>query len=142
MFTNTNTWSSVAALSSSEAADKPFKFGVTFKDGKTLYVTASETASENIADAVECNIASGKLACGKNQGGVPNNSVHNTKPMMPTAGITTKVNIDSNGVITASGQNFSIMGAGTKKLIMEPCSAKGHGDGFMFTPGVAKAYYV
>jgi hypothetical protein len=107
-----------------------------------LYVTDSETASENIADAVECSIASGKLACGKNQGGFPNNAGHNTKPMKPTPGITTKVSINANGLITASGQNFSIMGAGSKKLIMEPCSAKGHGDGFMFTPGVAKAHYV
>ena len=120
MFTNTNTLFSVAALPASDASDKPFKFGVTFKDGRTLYVTDSETATENIADAVQCNIASGKLACGKNQGGFPNNPGHNTKPMMPTAGITTKVNIDANGVITASGQNFSVMGKGSKKLIMEP----------------------
>jgi hypothetical protein len=64
--------SAIAAPTSSADASKPFKIAVTI-GSKTVYLTKTTTASENIADGVTCTIADkadtkGVITCDGNLG--------------------------------------------------------------------------
>ena len=64
--------SSIAAPTSDANTSKPFKIGVTVNK-KTLYLTKTTTASENIADGLTCTLsdkadAKGVITCNDNLG--------------------------------------------------------------------------
>jgi len=64
--------SAIAAPTGSAEPSKSFKIGVTI-DGKTVYLTKTTTASENVADGVTCSLADkgdvkGVITCENNLG--------------------------------------------------------------------------
>jgi hypothetical protein len=116
---------------------------------KTLYLTNTTTASTKLADGVECMILGGKIECGADKKGYTYGDEHTSSPMALTTGATNNKNwaIASNNTITwktAKGEdvNFSTRVASGNRVFAEICSASGHPDGAMFTPGKAKAYFL
>jgi hypothetical protein len=144
------------------AQSKPFKFGVTI-NGRTLYITEKNDASENIADGVQCVLNDDKIACGAAQGGFafikghPGLSQGGMKPIASDKN-NQGWSIGSDNVISWQPEsptldfkvNFSTsalpawMGGGgsPNAVSAETCTTLKHPDGPMFTPGVAKAYFI
>jgi hypothetical protein len=136
------------------AQSKPFKFGVTIS-GRTLYLTETTDATETKANGVDCFLTeisanNNKISCGKNNQGFTLIEAHPANgAMKPVANATPNRgwSIGSDNVITwktDGGQkvHFSTFALGSaKQVYAEMCSTKGHGDGVLFSPGVAKAYF-
>lgn len=138
-----------AFASSVTTSSKAFKIGVTFPDGQVLYLTSTTSASPSAADAVECTMAAGALACGANKAGLTYGDFHSFEALAPTVSAPNNKGFsiaEDNTLHWAAAQagkevHFSLMTGAPKQLYAEICSSYGHPDKFMFTPGVAKVYY-
>jgi hypothetical protein len=121
------------------AEDKPFKFGLKVK-GETLFLTSSGNGSKSKADAVDCTISGGKIACGADKGGIgtmmhgkmtPSRAASNNKGWAIGAG--------NQITYSPSGTAFNIALRNRNELWVENCDM--HPDGSSFTKGKAEAVY-
>jgi hypothetical protein len=160
-----NTDSALAGPISATETSKAFKIGVTFPSKETLYLTSTATASSNIAEGIECTIATskagekavGKLSCGPDKKAFTYSEYHTMKPLEPVASDNKNVDwsIGSDNVIM-----WGALPAGTKSvtfsrqkngkptaIFAEVCTTFDHHDKIQavrdfWERGVAKAYYV
>jgi hypothetical protein len=138
---------SSSALAAPTAESAPFRIGVTVK-GKTLYVTGTETASENVSDGILCTINEGKIGCGPEKLGFTYGNMHTSSPMVPELRAANNKNWSINPDNTISWKtntgkdvHFSTKPMSQKKLYAEICSVYKHPDAPLFIPGVPKAYF-
>jgi len=142
----------LALVSSAIAAPtegKPFKLGVTTKEGKVLYLTERPVASEQKAEGIDCVIVDGKIGCGPQKLGYTYGDMHTSSPLVPTLRAANNKNwsIGQGNAIswkTNSGKevHFSTKPFSGNKIYAEICSTYGHPDAKLFIPGVPKAYFV
>jgi hypothetical protein len=119
--------------------------GVKFPD-KTLYLTATTTASTNKADGVTCKITDGSIGCGPQNLGLTYGDFHSFEYLKPVSSAPNNkgFSLASDGTIkwdAKMGGNveFSLMGANTRSLYAQICTAYRHPDGAMFLNGKAFA---
>jgi hypothetical protein len=121
------------------AADSnPFKFQLKTKDG-VFYLTATGAGTTNPAQAVDCTITSGAIACGPNKGGL-GTPMHSKMVPYPKAPNNRGWSIVSGNRIryAPKGKEFNLVTRGGDFWV-ENCDA--HLDGTSFTKGTATAVY-
>ncbi|KAF2670108.1 hypothetical protein BT63DRAFT_454288 [Microthyrium microscopicum] len=140
----------IGAIAAPVADSKSFKVGVTI-GSKTLYLTGTDKSSENIADGIACKIVDTAISCGADNKGYDYNPLH---PFEGALVLSAKPSNNKGWAIDADNKitwktsdnkfvNFSTSAVGKpNEIFAEICSTYGHPDGAVFTPGVAKAYYV
>jgi len=137
--------------SATPLAGRPFKFGVTFDNARTVYLTETGEATESADRAMTCTLNSDSIACGSVQGSFSFNEMHPfSGALKPSASASQNRgwSIAEDGAITWSPDGSTVAFSravndkAAKKVYAEACSILGHLDASQFVPGVAKAYYV
>jgi hypothetical protein len=121
------------------AADtRPFKFQLTTPSG-VVYLTSTGASTNSPAQAVDCTITSGAIACGPNKGGL-GTAMHSK--MAPSARAVNNrgwsIGAGNRIIYKPNGKEFNLVTRG-REMWVENCDA--HPDGKTFTKGVAKAIY-